>query len=601
MDLRVKKAMEAEMKRIEIAEEESRAKSQFLARMSHEIRTPMNAILGMTEIQLIKGNHPPETEETFMQIRASSNTLLGIINDILDLSKVEAGKMEITPKPYEIASLIFDTVQQNLMYVGSKKINFTLDIEADVPHILIGDELRIKQILNNLLSNAFKYTPDGDVNISFKTEPTETGVDLLIAVKDTGQGMTADQLSTLFSGEYIRFNQEGNRLIEGTGLGMNITNRMVAIMHGHISADSEVGVGSTFYVRLPQGVQGTEILGEELVANLRNFKLSQRAFAKRENLQYEHMPYGKVLVVDDVESNLFVARGLLAPYGLTIDTAECGEDAVEKIKQGNTYDIIFMDHMMPGIDGIEAAKQIRDTGYGHPIVALTANTIIGQAELFMNSGFAGFISKPIDTATLDGYVKRLIRDKQSPEAISAARSTAPGVVEMSDALTQSFLRDAKKALNILDELLTKKDWDTDDYKLYTINTHGMKSALANVGKTKLSAEAEELEKCGRDGMEEHARLHTPAFLASLRDVIAAMSPKDTGEAETEDTAMLQEILRNIQDACDLYDKKRVRLALDTLNKYKWKKETREFLDDIAAGILHSDFEVIIDKITHFLA
>ncbi|MCL2386074.1 MAG: ATP-binding protein [Defluviitaleaceae bacterium] len=603
-DLREIKAMIAEMKRIEVAEEESRAKSQFLARMSHEIRTPLNSIMGVSDIQLLKGGHPPETEEALLQIRSSSNILLSIINDILDLSKVEAGKMEIFNKPYEIASLIFDTVQLNLMHVGSKNINFNLFVDEKMPNILIGDELRIKQVLNNILSNAFKYTKAGEVNLTFNIERGKRDDAILaIELQDSGQGMTEDQLASLFKSEYIRFNESNNRLIEGTGLGMNITNRMIDMMKGEITAKSEMGSGSTFYVRLPQKVGSKQMLGKDIVSNLQNFQLSQRAFQKRHNFIYEHMPYGTVLVVDDVESNLFVAKGLLVPYGLTVETAASGFEAIDKIKAGKRFDIIFMDHMMPDLDGIETAKTIMDMGYNMPIVALTANTILGQAELFMSSGFSGFISKPIDVTKMNGYLMSLIRDKQSPEVLAAAKEASPLASDnLSSALVDSFLRDAERALGILEALLQNPDWTTEEYKLYTINTHGMKSALANVGKTQLSSIAASLEQAGRDNHTSIVRSETPRFLEDLRDVVTALSPKEAAsiDASDEDTFLLREGLSEIYEACENYQKKPARTALDKLKEYPWTKETRTLLDNITAGLLHSNFEKVNEEIDKFL-
>jgi signal transduction histidine kinase/CheY-like chemotaxis protein len=602
-DLREIKQMISEMKRIEVAEEESRAKSQFLARMSHEIRTPLNSIMGVADILLLKGGHPPETEEALLQIRSSSTILLSIINDILDLSKVEAGKMEIFNKPYEIASLIFDTVQLNLMHVGSKSINFNLHVAEDIPTILVGDELRIKQVLNNILSNAFKYTREGEVNLKFRTEDVD-GEDLALVaeLQDTGQGMTEDQIASLFKGEYIRFNESNNRLIEGTGLGMNITNRMISMMNGVISATSAIGVGSTFIIRLPQKRGSEQTLGRDIVRNLQNFQLSQRAFSKRHNFEYEHMPYGSILVVDDVESNLFVAKGLLVPYGLSVETATSGFEAIEKVKAGKIYDIVFMDHMMPDLDGIETAKEMRALGYNEPIVALTANTILGQAELFMSNGFAGFISKPIDVTRMHGYLMTLIRDKQTPEVLAQAKMSSPTAVDLSSAIVDSFIRDAERSLAVLEKIMADDIWDEEEYKLFTINTHGMKSALANIGKTQLSATAASLEQAGRDKSADHILSQTSSFIADLREVVKNISPKDdvVVDASAENTNALNSGLKKIQDACDNYDKKAARKALEEINKHSWSKETKTFLSDIAANLLHSEFEEVSESIEKFL-
>ena len=403
-----------EEKRREIAEEENRAKSRFLARMSHEIRTPMNAVLGIAEIQLQKETHPPETEEAFSRIYSSSNLLLTIINDILDMSKVESGKMEIIPVVYEATSLIVDTVQLNLMHVGSKKIVFNLDVDEKLPSYLIGDELRIKQILNNLLSNAFKYTAEGSVSLSIEVENAHQpdDVTLIIRISDTGQGMTSEDIDNLFNVEFIRFNMQSNRAIQGSGLGMSIAHSFIAMMQGEIKVESTVGKGSTFTVRLPQKRQGEHVLGKETAENLRKLENVQKFRKRKDKFTLEPMPYGKVLVVDDVDINLYVAEGILASYEIAVETAESGSKAIEKVKSGKEYDIIFMDHMMPEMNGIDATKILREEiGYTNPIVALTANALKDSAEMFMSNGFSGFISKPIDIGQLNIYLSRFIRDK----------------------------------------------------------------------------------------------------------------------------------------------------------------------------------------------
>ncbi|MCL2387985.1 MAG: response regulator, partial [Defluviitaleaceae bacterium] len=397
--LRVKKQLQL-MNALKEAEEASRAKSDFLAKMSHEIRTPMNSVIGITSIQLQKGGHTPETENAFLQIRSSSDMLLALINDILDLSKVEAGKMEVFPKAYETASLISDTVQLNLTHMERKNILFKLEIDENLPRMLIGDVIRVKQVFNNLLSNAFKYTDEGEVKFSVTFNENA----LFVNVADTGHGMTSEQVDALFGNEYIRFNEQGRRHIEGTGLGLNISHRLVSAMGGEISVESERGKGSTFRVKLLQGIEDATVLGKESADNLNNFRFVRGDSKRQQYFEYEPMPYGKVLVVDDLESNLYVAMGLMEPYALTVETASSAKEAIELVKDGEIYDVIFMDHMMPEMNGIEATKIIRDTGYLKPIVALTANIVAGQSNLFDNNGFDGFISKPIDVNILNSYL-----------------------------------------------------------------------------------------------------------------------------------------------------------------------------------------------------
>ncbi|MDR0464610.1 MAG: PAS domain-containing protein, partial [Treponema sp.] len=415
-DLRELKSMIAEMRRAEVAEESSKAKSDFLARMSHEIRTPMNAILGITEIQLQDNSLALGTREALERIYNSGDLLLGIINDILDLSKIEAGKLELVPDSYEIASLIHDTVKLNIMRYDSKPIEFKLTVNENVPSRLIGDELRLKQILNNLLSNAFKYTQEGQIELMLSAEMMKSGttVNLIFRVSDTGHGMTEEQVNKLGE-KFNRFNMEANRKTEGTGLGMNITRNLIQLMNGEIFIESTPGIGSVFTVRLPQECDDPTPIGIELAQNLMKLNLKNTTKMRNAQIIQEFMPYGRVLIVDDVETNLYVARGLMAPYGLSLDAVTSGFDAIDKIRAGSKYDIIFIDHLMPRMDGIEATKLIRSLGYKQPIVALTANALAGQAEIFLKNGFDDFISKPIDIRQLNSVLNKMIRDMQSPE------------------------------------------------------------------------------------------------------------------------------------------------------------------------------------------
>ncbi|MCL2159661.1 MAG: ATP-binding protein, partial [Oscillospiraceae bacterium] len=437
---------------VEEAKAANQAKSAFLSTMSHEIRTPMNAILGITEIHLQKEELDQDLKLALEKIYASGDMLLGIINDILDLSKIEAGKLELVIDKYELASMISDTTQLNMMRIGSKPIEFEIYVDENLPSILLGDELRVKQILNNLLSNAFKYTAKGTVELSVMSEksPNEDEFLLVLRASDTGQGMTPEQINKLFD-EYSRFNAEANRTTEGTGLGMSITQNLIRLMGGNITVESEPGKGSVFTVRLPQKKTDCEPLGEEMAANLHKFRTSSRAQMRRVQISREPMPYGKVLIVDDVETNIFVAKGLLAPYELHIDSVDSGYGAIEKVKNGYEYDVVFMDHMMPKMDGIEATKIMREMGYEKPIVALTANAISGQADLFLGNGFNDYISKPIDVRQLNSVLNKLVRDKHPLESAKAAKQTGPEVgpsdekthmLELNPRFAEIFARDA---------------------------------------------------------------------------------------------------------------------------------------------------------------
>ena len=606
--------LDTERRKVE-AEAANQAKSAFLSTMSHEIRTPMNAILGITEIQMQNENLDESVREALTKIYTSGDLLLGIINDILDLSKIEAGKLELLNDRYEIASLISDTAQLNMMRIGSKPIEFELNVDENTPAYLMGDELRVKQILNNLLSNAFKYTSDGTVTLSVSSLAGQNDDEsvLVIDVTDTGQGMTEEQVKKLFD-EYSRFNLEANRSTEGTGLGMSITRNLIHMMNGEILIKSSPGKGSTFTVKIPQVKSGTGVLGAEMVENLHQFRTSSRAQMNRVQITRDPMPYGSVLIVDDVETNIYVARGLLAPYGLKTDSADSGFAAIEKIRSGSEYDIVFMDHMMPQMDGIEATQRIRALGYKKPIVALTANAVTGQAEIFLGNGFDDYISKPIDVRQLNTVLNKLVRDKTPPEIVKMARQRADELNsaaaekksphELDPHFAEAFCRDAEKSLAVLEEITGKGGvYSEDELRTYVIHVHGMKSALANVGNMPLSAIALKLEHSGRDGNLDVIESQSPAFIKSLRSFVDSIKPKENEAAAdpaSEDTEYLKEKLSVIKSACDDYDEAAADEALTELRDAAWSQRTGTMLGNIAAHLLHSDFDEITAAIDEFL-
>ena len=599
-DLRQIKAMVEEMKRIEIAEEESRAKSRFLARMSHEIRTPLNAVLGITEIELQKNHHSIETEEAFYRIYNSADLLHTIINDILDLSKVEAGKMEIIPALYEFASLIVDTVQLNIMYIGSKPIDFRLEVDENLPTHFIGDEIRIKQILNNVLSNAFKYTKKGTVTLYAHAEPAKTGikgeVDLVFSVRDTGQGMTPEQVNKLFNFDFIRFNLQNNRAIEGTGLGMSITYQLIDMMHGDIHVESDIDTGTTFTVRLPQQVGSNDCIGKEVAANLGQFESTQMVFKRRFLTERSPLPHGRVLVVDDVESNLYVARGLLMPYKIHVETASGGLEAIEIIKEGNLYDIVFMDHMMPDLDGVETTKILREMGYDRPIVALTANTLKGQDELFMSSGFSGFVSKPININQLDACLMHFIGANSDLPLLAGEtpHQEKEDDSKLPKGLIDSFLRDACKSLGFLENLMGRapSSLSHEEISMYITHVHGMKSALANVGQAKLSKLGGILEDAGRDNNMTIILAETPKFMEGLRKAARSFAQEKPVKTEVDesDPLDLKNHLLAISKACKAYNKRGAKNAIDELSAKPCSSATKALLQKISVLLLEGEFE-----------
>jgi signal transduction histidine kinase/DNA-binding response OmpR family regulator len=580
------------------------AKSNFLAKMSHEIRTPMNAILGITEIQLQNKNIPDYIGEALGKINNSGYLLLGIINNILDMSKIESGKLELSLGGYDVPSLVNDTVHLNVVLYDSKQIDLTLDVDENIPSRLLGDELRIKQILNNLLSNAYKYTDEGEISLSISAEYQEdpSMVTLVFRIADTGQGMTKEQLNKLFD-EFTRFNTDVNSKVEGTGLGLSITKQLVVLMCGKIDVESELGKGSVFTVRLPQKIDGDGVLGKEMAEKLKNFRSSDLSQTeKKAQIVCEYMPYGKVLVVDDVDTNLYVAQGLMSPYGLTIETAKSGFEMIEKIKSGTVYDIIFLDHFMPKMDGIEAAKIIREMGYTNPIIALTANAIVGQAEVFTKNGFDGFISKPIDIRELNNTLNKLVRDKYPTEAVEAARlkassspqRTVKQVDPASDlGLRSIFARDAESVLTRLKSILDNSFRRNDDITQYVIDVHSMKSACANMGEEEASAFARRLEIAGQTKDIQLLVSETPAFMEKLRGVIDKIKPKEEAnvpENFENDLAFLSEKMLVIKTACENYDDVTANSALKELEQKKWSRSINNYINALAMHLLHGDFE-----------
>jgi len=582
------------------SDEESRQKSNFLATVSHEIRTPLNAIIGVTEIELLNENLPPLVREAFLRVFNSGYALLTIINDLLDLSKIEAGKMEINPARYDVASLINDVVQYNLLKVDNKPLEFILSVDENLPVALLGDEIRIRQVLNNLLSNAFKYTDSGSVCFDISYEKNDSGADCIVfIVRDTGFGMTPDQISRLFEA-YTRFaTQNAYGAVGGTGLGMNITKRLLDLMHGTITVESVEGEGTVFTVKIPQTAEDEAVLGAELAENLKMFLVDyDKTPSRSESFAREYMPYGSVLIVDDMESNLYVAEGLLTPYGLKLDTAVSGQEAIGKITGGAVYDVILMDHMMPVMDGIETTQKLRELGYDRPIVALTANAMQGQSEMFLSKGFEAFLSKPVDIRQLDLTLNQLIRDQHPPEVVEEARKmkqlSIQPPVSYDPELARLFVRDAMKVLDslvIINERL--KNRSEDDLKTYTSNVHSIKSALAIVGENEMSATASKLEQAGRNADWNLIGEATDAFITNLRLVIDKIDPGDEdayAALPDEDRAFLGDKWFAVYAACIAKNKKESMDEIDLMKVNPWPPAITEAISAVTALISSADFE-----------
>ena len=531
------------IRRAEIAEQSNKAKSRFLANMSHEIRTPMNVLVGLTELLLEEDSLPEHVLDNLNKIGTACDTLMGLINDVLDFSRIESDKLVLSSTCYDVASLLNDTISINLVRIGVKPISFKLNIEDDMLAELFGDDLRVKQILNNLLSNAFKYTRSGSVTLGIGCERAgEYDVELFIAVSDTGIGVRVEDLEKLFTA-YNQIDAQANRYIEGTGLGLSITKSLTELMGGEISVESEYGKGTTFRLKILQGFVSHEIIGAEKAGQLRSFTYERRKKARM--LVRPDLSYSKVLVVDDFPTNLDVAKSLLSKYKMEVDCISTGQEAIDRINLGKpVYDAVFMDHMMPEMDGIEATMHIRALGTDYakkiPIIALTANAIAGNDQMFLENGFDAFISKPVNVIKIDAAVRKWIMKDQEPPAkphtisklsapdpqTSMPKSTPPPEISTPQSLLAVPLADAVDipgvdadlglslyeddiemfidilrsfAENIPAEAEKLQNVTEQNLRNYAIDAHTVKGSAASIGAEGLSAMAKKMELLAKAG------------------------------------------------------------------------------------------------------
>ncbi len=388
-------------KQYAIATSESKAK--FLANMSHEIRTPINTIIGMNEM-ILRESENETIEEYSHNIQSASHMLLGLINDVLDFSKIEAGKLQIVENNYKLADMLNDVVLGIKMRAEQKGLKLELDIDETMPTVLKGDEIRIKQILNNLLSNAIKYTEKGSITFSAKSVRVEEEFLLLLSVKDTGIGIKKEDLEKLFD-SFQRLELTKNRYIEGTGLGLNITQLLVNLMNGTIDVQSEYGNGSCFTVKIPQQIVDRVAMGS--IEQKHKTDESDKPL-KEKGL---NIPDAKILVVDDTKMNLFVIKELLKRTGAQVDMAGGGNECLEMTK-AKKYDVILMDHMMPEPDGVQTLHLIREDDSNMnkdiPIIVLTANAIVGMKEQYLEEGFADYLSKPVEAEKLEEMLAKFL-------------------------------------------------------------------------------------------------------------------------------------------------------------------------------------------------
>ncbi|MEE3468480.1 MAG: ATP-binding protein, partial [Eubacterium sp.] len=564
---------------------ESEAKSAFLSNMSHEIRTPITAVLGMNEM-VLRECKDPNVLNYAESIETAGHTLLGLVNDILDFSKIEAGKMEIIPVEYDLSSVLNDLVNMTQIRIEEKGLILNLRFERTMPSMLYGDEVRIKQVITNILTNAVKYTERGEVTFSMWSEKLTddpSGVRLIVEVRDTGIGIREEDMDKLFA-RFDRIEEQRNRNIEGTGLGMTITKKLLELMDGRMEVESTYGEGSTFRIYLKQKVVDWAPIGD--YEETYHKHISEKDGYK----EIFTAPEASVLVVDDTQMNLMVFKSLLKSTEVQIDTAISGDDGLALMAQKH-YDVIFLDHMMPRKDGIQTLKEMRadETGLNHetPVICLTANAISGAREMYMKEGFDNYMTKPIDSAKLEEmlasylpadkvqYVAEVDEMESFAETAGsvtiasgeeAAEAAEPGTgepvalspmyrphpgINLVGAMEGMGSEEAfKPILDIFYETIDENSQEIDDlynaeeWEDYTILVHALKSSARIVGALDLGEAAFAMEMAGKERNLDyvhanHEKLMTDyrAFKDILRDIYEEV-PEDTDAGDRPEASTL---------------------------------------------------------------
>ncbi|MGN0679226.1 MAG: PocR ligand-binding domain-containing protein [Oscillospiraceae bacterium] len=684
-------------------------KSDFLANMSHEIRTPMNAVLGMAELAL-REEMSPQAQQYVRQIRSSGKNLLVIINDILDFSKIESGKMNIVEVVYETLSLVNDISNIVNNRIGNKDIEFIVDLSPDIPHELFGDNIRIHQILINLLNNAVKFTKQGRVGLKLYSEPLDDGtVTLKAEVSDTGMGIKKEDMGKLFH-SFQQVDSKRNRNVEGTGLGLAISQQLLRLMHGKISVESEYEKGTTFFVEIPQKVISETPIAETSGEKISVAMMIQNDYVRhqikndleRKNITYTDLskggslddvkdgfliidrtlfsgtvksfvtenpdvgcivivpydypadinlpnvrflkkpvysvtlysalglsgevglgsseksdfvftaPDAHILIVDDNPINLTVASGILEPLKMQVDTANGATETLEKVKSIK-YDIIFMDHMMPDVDGIETTHIVRRMIAGYedvPIIALTANAIGGTKEMFIREGMNDFVAKPIETKEIVAMVRKWlpadkiipvgvdeIQPEEKQETIQIEGLNIENAIRLlgNEKLLMQVMREYYRSLdgriNGLSEML-----ENNDISNYTINVHSLKSTSRQIGADELGELAFQLEMAGKEGNTAFIREHHGELVEKVAEVKAildgvfpdeVMEQKQSKPADSEAVASL---LEEMSVALEEFDTLAIDEVVEKMSQYEYEGDVAELFSKLKSASEECDLD-----------
>ncbi len=604
------------MKRLVLqTEDANRAKTNFVSNMSHEIRTPMNSIVGITEI-LLRSRHSPKEQEYLLNIQSSGRVLLTIINDVLDCSKMEAGKMQLFDEPYDTCSLFHDLRISMENRIGHSGLELIYDIDQDIPCKLKGDMGRIRQVIINLVNNAIKYTEKGSVRFSVHVRQKNTDkVMLYYEVADTGIGIRKEDQKILFDA-FQRVEMDRNRYVEGTGLGLTISQNLVNMMGGVIEVESEYGKGSRFFFTIEQ-----TIIDPTPVSAV-NYNGQKDNVTEKEAECLFIAPEAHILLVDDNELNLVVAKELLKPLRMQIDTAENGLQAVKMVR-GSQYDLVLMDHMMPVMDGIEAAKAIRalpeDKYQKLPIIALTANAMVDARKEFLNAGMNGFVAKPIDFARICNQLKLwlpkdLVRDVPKEEAKKlladdlSDREIQPEDPQMGFSFEEGVKHCGSKAALMKTIRIFYRTIDSKADKIeqclkeglisdYVVEVHALKSSALLIGAVPLSEAAKELEGYGKQGKTELLEEKTPDLLAMYRDFKDILKPyADKEEAARQEASNGEwcQALQQIHQCIEQFDLDGVDRIMEKLEEYQIPECIRESMDQLRVYVADVSMEEIME-------